>query len=178
MAESNYGKNMVLALEEILPDCLFVLAGQNGVEPQAPYCLVTIISETAEGRPQKTSKSELDADNKAWQLIQQDYIVNYTLTFHGKYKSDSERMCRYLGISLESDYAQDIFYQNGMGVLNYRTFPRPMVTTDNIVQYINDTIDLDILTNRSEYFPIQIIESVSIRGDIDNDNDYEVEVNI
>lgn len=178
MVESNYNKNLVIALESIIPDCLFVIAGGNGVEPQPPYCLVTLISEVAEGRPQKTTKSRIDGNNQAWQTIQQDYSLNFSLTFHGKLKSDSEKMCRYLNISLESDFSQDIFYQNGMGVLGYKTFPRLLTTTDNIIQYVNDTIDLELLVNRSEEFPIQIIDSVEILGEVTNDDDYDIEVKV
>ena len=177
----DYELNIIKALQEVIPECLFILHGRNGVEPTSPYCLVSIINESPLGKPQKTNTSKIDpVTNMGWQTVSQDYAINYTMTFHGTSKSKSEEWCRYLSIALQSDYLTEIFIRWGMAVLDYNTFPRLLTTTNNVVQYLNDTIDIDVLTNRSEDFPVQVIEQVDIEGyyelyDFDWGNDEPLE---
>ena len=178
IAPQDYEKNTILALQTIIPECLFILAGRNGSEPKQGYCLVSIISETPQGMAQRTSTSKLDENNKAWQLVKRDYTINYTLSFKGVSKSQAEEWCRYLSLALDSDFGARSFIDNGMGVLDYRTFPRVLDMVNNVVTYISDTIDVDVLTNRFQWFPVEVIEEVNVVGDVGLDMNPDVEVNV
>jgi len=169
----DYEHNIVKALQLLIPECTFILHGRNGVEPESPYCLVSILSETKSGRSEKTNSSKIDPQtNMGWQTVSQNYLVNYTMTFHGTSKSQSEEWARYLSIAIESEFLLDIFHQYGMAVLDWSAFPRMITTTNNVVQYLNDTVDITILTNRSEDFPVHVIEEVNITGYY-QPNDYQ-----
>lgn len=174
----DYEHNIIKALQEIIPECPFILAGRNGSEPKQGYCLVGIITEYPLGRAQISSRSKLDKNNRAWQLVQRDYAVNYTMTFIGNSKSKSEEWCRYLSLALESDYAKDAFLRYGMGISEYKTFPRVVVSNNNVVNYITDVVDINIITNRFAWFPVEVINEVTITGDLDLGMNPDVEVNI
>ena len=179
---ANYQHNLILALEQFIPDCLFILAGQNNPEPEVPFCLITLISETPIGRPQKSHRTNIvdELTESSYQLIQQDYQVNFTLTFRGLNFGQSEQYARYLSIGLESDNLVYLLAQQGFGLLNYDTFPRAVINVNNTVNYVNDTVDITLLTNRSEEFAIEHFNSANIEGtlkDVANATT-KVEVNV
>ena len=163
---ANYQHNLILALEAFIPDYLFIFAGQNNPEPEVPFCLITLINETPIGRPQKSHRTKIvdELTEQSYQLIQQDYEVNFTLTFRGLNFGASEQAARYLSIGLESDNLAYLLAQNGFGLLSYNSFPRAVININNTVNYVNDTIDITLLTNRSEEFAIEHFNSAEITG--------------
>lgn len=161
----DYEHNIIKALQTIIPECLFILSGRNGVEPKQPYCLVSIINETKVGMSTRTNKSELDINGNTWQTVIQDYEINYTMTFHGDSKSKAEEYARYLSICLDSDFGQRAFYDYGMGFISASTFPRLVVDNNSVRAYLNDTIDINVLVTRYEKLPVEIITRVEITGD-------------
>lgn len=179
--ETNYEQGIIRALKQVIPECTFILSGGNGVEIKPPYALVSLLTEEKIGMSEKTSTSKLDANNKAWQLIQQQYDINYTITFHGKLKSEAEKWARYLSISLESEFTKQALYEQGLGFVDFNMFPRAVVNNNSVLAYTNDTIDITLRTTRSEWFPVEVIERVEITGDLGLDdnlqtNDVEVVV--
>ena len=169
--ETNYEQGIIRALNKIIPECTFILSGGNGVEIAPPYALVSMLTEQKVGMSEKTSTSKLDANNKSWQLVQQQYEINYAITFHGKLKSEAEKWARYLSISLESDFTHTALNDNGLSFVTSNVFPRAVVNNNTVVAYTNDTIDLTIRTARSEWFPVEVIDRVEITGDLSLDND-------
>lgn len=179
---ANYQTNLILALEAFIPDCLFIFAGQNNPEPETPFCLITLISETPVGRPQKSHRTKIvdELTELSYQLVQQDYEVNFTLTFRGLNFSVAEQYARYLSIGLESDVLAYHMSQNGFGILSYNSFPRAIININNTVNYVNDTVDITLLTNRSEEFAIEHFNSTNIIGTLKGsaDGTTSIEVNV
>lgn len=165
LVASDYEHNIIKALQDIIPDCLFILSGRDGVEPKSPYCLVSIINETRIGQAQRTNQSRIDDNDKYWQTIIQTYEVNYTMTFHGGSKTKSEEWARYLSISLESDFATRVFYDWGLSFLSANSFPRLVVNNNTVSNYLNDTVDITISLTRYEEFPVEVITRVEIEGE-------------
>lgn len=178
LVKTDYEHNIIKALQEVVPDCLFILHGRNGQEPKQGYCLVSIVSETPVGRGTKSSTSMVDVNDKAWQSFQRDYTVHYTMSFIGGSKSKAEEYCRYLSMALGSDFGEDVLIRNGFGLQDFTIFPRAVVVNNNVTQYLTDTIDLTVLTNRLEYFPVEVINEVNIAGDYNLGLNPDSEINV
>lgn len=158
-------KNIIRALEEIIPDCTFILAGRAGSPPKNPYCIVSILNRNKQS-VQRTNTTKLDVSGKGWQTVLVDYLITYTITFEGEAKSKSEEWCDYLAIAMDSDFGQEVLDKHGMGFMDYQAIPRINLNINGNTAFVNDTISLTILTTRMEDFPVGYINRVQVKGDL------------
>ena len=49
---------------------------------------------------------------------------------------------------------------------------------NNVVNYITDVVDINIITNRFAWLPVEVINEVTITGDLNLGMNPDVEVNV
>jgi len=169
-----FEQRLIAALESTEPTIKYILADRNGVEPAAPYCLVSILNKTKIGKASKniTTKTKTQTTNQTVQVI-------YRLTLHALGTDPIQDTFETLHEGIESEDAIFKFYEQGLGVnfvsdLNYTSAP-----VDAVI-YKRATFDITVLSNRIEDFYADEITDVSVTGALtDANNTIEtIEVNV
>ncbi|CAH1066910.1 Uncharacterised protein [Acinetobacter phage MD-2021a] len=162
---------IIKSLQTCLPTFQFILADRKGVEPAAPYCLVTIIDVINHGRPYLTTANK---DGVEVEQISQNKIVNFSLTLHAlatdQQQDDFERF--HMGIG--STFVTSTFANNGLGILEYTDIIYQS-TPVNEISYKRAIIDISIFCERTEEYYSPFIKVVETHGDlIDSDKDFDL----
>lgn len=169
-----FEKRLISALEKVEPSILYILADRNGVEPAAPYCLVSILNKRKIGKASKniSTTTRTQTTNQAVQII-------YRLTLHALGTDEIQDTFETLHESFESDDTVFKFYEQGLGVSTVSDITYTSAPVDTVI-YKRSTFDITVLSNRLEDFYADEIKEVSVNGELtDADNiTTTIEVNV
>lgn len=147
----------------------YIFSGRNSAEPKSPFAYITQLSETPQGRGTKLTHV-VEKDGKFYEVVSRDFSVDFAITFHGLAKSDAEDACNYLTLGFESTKFQNLMHKNGIGLLDYTSTPRLIEAVNGVTNFINDTVNITILTTRVNYYEVDYFDSVKVTGDVLVDN--------
>lgn len=162
--------DLILSLEQLMPDMLFILADDYGVEPNTVYCLVTPISTMKVGRAEETFKRQASE----LQRVSQTNLHTITLRFFGDIRSTARESAETMQLLLSSFKARSIFYMANMSIQNLNEIQTISVMRDT-KRFEAHVITLTILSQSYIEFEDDVIETIHIEGEL---NDIQLEIDI
>lgn len=169
-----FEQRLIAALEKVEPTIKYILADRNGVEPAAPYCLVSILNKSKIGKASKniSTTTKTQTTNQAVQII-------YRLTLHALGTDIIQDTFETLHESFESDDTIFKFYEQGLGVNTVSDITYTSAPVDAVI-YKRATFDLTTLSNRLEDFYADEITDVTVNGELTDANNVTetIEVNV
>lgn len=164
---------IIKSLKICLPDWTFVLADRNGVEPKAPYCLVSIIDSTNIGKPYLTTATK---DDREVEIIQQNKEIDISLTLHALATDPKQNEFDRFHVGLGSSFVTSAFYQNNLSIMRYNDIVYVSTPVDTI-NYKRAVMDITLFCERIEEFHAPFIKVVDTEGTlIDSDKKVESEI--
>lgn len=158
---------IIQALKTVSPETLFILSGRDGVEPDFPYCLVTLVSTANQGQPDRIASTEtIDGVLKTVETVIQVKQSVFHLTFVSKSNSDFQDVAEMFQTGFGSSFFIQSFYAAGLGILGAKTLI-PMIEVENSVgNYMCTTIKLTVSFQRiDKFFADRIVEVETIGFD-------------
>ena len=156
-----YEQRIVSALKIIQPNILFILAHRNGVEPNPPYCLITMMDTVNIGQPFLTSSTK---DGREMEVVSQMKEVNVSFTFHASATDSIQDTVDIFHLGLGSSFYISAFAINGLGVVDYTDIKYLENPVDSTVMYKDAVIDITFRTERIEEFYAPHIKEVETKG--------------
>lgn len=146
-----------------------VLSDRGGVEPQAPYLLLNIISTTNIGLP---TKSIQILDEKRVERVFQvkDFYVSFT--FHAEAKSSTHDWVQRFHTGLTSDSVDWAFSQQGLGLVDSGGIMYQSQPVDGM-NYKRANIDITFRAEVLDEFNVNTLDNVVVNGTL-NGVDYEL----
>lgn len=160
-----YESNVIGALKAIDNTNKYVLADRNGVEPEAPYVLVSILNQKEIGSSDKnlTSKTKTQVISKTIQLV-------CRLTLHALATDVKQEEFESLRICIgESDFGISNFFQKGLSVLSVGDMIYSSAPIDTVM-YKRAIFDIQLLTTRTEEFVAYTINEVDLTGTLQKED--------
>lgn len=109
-----FEENLILALEEILPDVVFVLAYRDHTEPIDPYCLVQQVSIYP------TAQAEINTSHKkgspAVEIVTTPTNCVFNLSFYCQSNSVLQEVARRFQMGLQSNKFAFALNKNGLSI--------------------------------------------------------------
>lgn len=166
-----FESSIIQALQTCLPSFKFVLADRNGVEPAAPYCLVTIIDVMNHGKPYLTNANKNGVEIE---YITQNKYVHFSLTLHALATDPLQDEFERFHIGLGSTFVTSTFANNGLGLMSYEDIVYQS-TPVNEISYKRAIIDIELFCERTEEYFSPFIKVVETHGDlIDSDKEFDL----
>lgn len=169
-----FEQRLIAAIETLAPSIKFILADRNGVEPAAPYCLVSILNKSKIGKSSKnfTTTTKTETTQQAVQIV-------YRLTLHALATDIAQDTFETFHEDLESDNATFKLYEQGLGIQSLSEITYTSAPVDTTI-YKRATFDITTLSNRINDTYVDEITDVSVTGTVtDKDNITEtIEVNV
>ena len=142
-----------------------ILSDRGGVEPNAPYLLINIISTTNIGLP--TKSTQILNNNKVERVFQvKDFYVGFT--FHAEAKSSTHDWVQRFHTSLMTDSVDWAFSQQGLGLVDSGDImyqPQPVDGKN----YKRANIDITFRAEVLDEFIVNDIARVNIEGSFNID---------
>lgn len=165
---------IIKSLQTCLPSFKFILADRNGIEPAAPYCLVTIIDVINRGKPYLTTASK---DGVEIEQITQNKIVNFSLTLHTTAIDPQHDDFERFHIGLGSTFVASTFYGNGLGITEYSDIIYQS-TPVNEISYKRAILDISLFCSRTEEYHSPFIKVIETHGElVDSNTDFDMTTN-
>lgn len=158
-----YETKIITALKIIAPNIQFIFAYRNGVEPKAPYCLVTMMNTTNIGKPHLTSTVQ---DGREVEAVTQTKELEVSFTFHLSATDTLQDWVDIFHIGLGSSFYTNAFGQNGLGIIDYTDIKYLENPVDSTVMYKDAVIDIIFRFDRIEEFYAPHILEVETRGNL------------
>ena len=137
-----------------------ILSDRGGVEPNAPYLLINIISTTNIGLP--TKSTQILNNNKVERVFQvKDFYVGFT--FHAEAKSSTHDWVQSFHTSLMTDSVDWAFSQQGLGLVDSGDImyqPQPVDGKN----YKRANIDITFRAEILDEFFVNDIRQVAVEG--------------
>lgn len=162
--------SVVQALKSIgMPDTpnkiTVVLSDRGGVEPEAPYLLINVISTTNIGLP--TKSTQILNENKVERIFQvKDFYVSFT--FHAEAKSSTHDWVQRFHTGLTSDSVDWAFSQQGLGLVDSGAIMYQSQPVDG-KNYKRANIDITFRAEVLDEFIVNDITRVNIEGSFNLD---------
>lgn len=171
-----YETKIIEALKIIAPNIKFIFAYRNGVEPQPPYCLITMMNTTNIGMPYLTSTVQ---DGREVEVVSQIKELEVSFTFHLTATDALQDWIDIFHIGLGSSFYTNAFGQNQLGIIDYSDIKYLENPVDSTVMYKDAVIDILFRFERNEEFYAPHINEVETRGNLGNDyTDFESDVTL
>ena len=155
---------IIKSLQTCLPSFKFILADRNGVEPAAPYCLVTIIDVINRGKPYVTTASKNGVEIEQ---ITQNKVINFSLTLHALATDVQQDEFERFHVGLGSTFVTSAFYGNGLGITEYSDIIYQS-TPVNDISYKRAIIDISLFCSRTEEYYSPFIKVVETHGELED----------
>lgn len=159
-------KAIIQALQKVSSDTLFVLSGRQGVEPDFPFCLVTLVSTTNKGQPDRGVT--IAEDGSTLERIIQNKTSNFHLTFMSHAKDDFQDVAEVMQTGFGSSFYIQTFYGEGLSIVSSSTLVPTIEVESSIGNYLSTTIKLVVDFQRINEFkadPITKVETVGYDED-------------
>lgn len=168
-----YESKIIEALNRLNLGFKYILSDRNGVEPEAPYVLVSVLAPRDIGSANKniSSKTNIESISKPVQFLCR--LTLHALTTDIK-QEDFESLR--IGIA-ESDTYLSSFSQSGLGVLSVGDAMYSSTPVDTVM-YKRSIFDIQILTTRLEEFSVNTISEVNMTGKLTNQDETETEIQV
>ena len=158
---------IIQALEKVVPNTLFILSGRQGVEPPFPYCLVTLVSTTNIGQPDRAATYA--EDGSSLERIIQNKRSEFHLTFLSQAKDDFQDLAEVIQTGFGSSFFIQTFYGEGLGIESSKTLVPTVEVESSIGKYMCTTIKLVVTFQRINEFKADRINKVETVGYDEND---------
>lgn len=156
---------IIEALQIANPDILFVLAGRQGVEPNYPYCLVTLVNTKTTSLPDQIMTTQVveGVETTVETLVSVRQSV-FHLSFVSLAKDEFQDVAERFHIGLGSSSYISAFYGAGLGILSYKTLTPTIEVENGIDNYLCTTLSLTVSYQRIESFKTDRIIEVETTG--------------
>lgn len=156
-------KAIIDALQAVSPNTLFILSGRTGVEPDMPYCLVTLVDTRTMGQPDR-----IFTNNSEGAPVER-IIQNKRSTFHLSFVSQAKDSFQDEAEVIQTGFLSSRFIQQfaarGLGVILAKTLV-PMIEVENgAVNYFCTTLSLVVTFQRINDFAMDDIHTVHTVGE-------------
>lgn len=157
-----YEKKVIEALKRLQqPNKIInILSDRDGVEPRAPYCLITMMPVRNVGEPYRTSTRK---DNQTVETIYQLKEFQCSLTFHMEGKDELQDYVELFHMGLGSSFYQAAFTSQGLGIYDYTDIVYQPLSIDG-KNYKRAIIDIHFRFERSEDFHAPFIKNLEVNG--------------
>lgn len=152
----NLETEIISALETLFPSTLFILSGQNGVEPKSVYCLVKVLSTDNIG----LGEDDLFNINQTTRYAS-NKIINLRLQHFGLSTSSARGDAEYLNMVLSCLKGRYEFYQKGLSITKVEGVSDFEVLRDTQM-YRTHINDITLLTKSVITFENPSIDSSTI----------------
>lgn len=139
-----------------------ILADRNGVEPQAPYCLITLLPVNNIGLPYRTSTRK---DGMEVETVIQVKELQCSLTFHMSATDQLQDYVEKFHMGLGSSFYQSAFVANGLGIFDYTDIVYQSLPIDGN-NYKRAIIDIYFRFERIEDFYAPFITGIETKGNL------------
>ena len=170
-----YESKIISALKQLQQqsNLINILADRDGVEPPAPYCLVSIIDVNNVGQPYRTSSNK---NNQLVETLYQLKEIQCSLTFHMKSTDTLQDYVEKFHMGLGSTFFTSAFANNGLGVWDYTDIVYQSFPIDGM-NYKRAIIDIRFRFERKEDFYSDKITRVETKGHLgDSYDDFVADV--
>lgn len=137
-----------------------ILADRSGVEPPAPYCLITLLPVRNVGIPYRTSTRK---DGQEYETVIQTKELQASLTFHLEGNSELQDYVEMFHLGLGSSLYQAAFTANGLGIFDYTDIVYQSFSIDG-KNFKRAIIDIYFRFERNENFYASLINKVETKG--------------
>lgn len=137
-----------------------ILADRSGVEPAAPYLLISIISTTNIGLPRKSVSHGL---GEAREYLFQVKDINVSFTFHAESKSSTHDWVQHFSNGIFSDSFDWAFSQQGLGIVGANDIiyqPQPVDGKN----YKRAILDITFRSEILDDFKVYSLDKVVVDG--------------
>lgn len=162
-----FEENIILALEDLLPDVLFVFAYRNHAEPQDPYCLVEQISIFPTAHAERNTS--VRSGDKIVETISTPTNCIFNLSFYSQSNSKLQEISRRFQMGLESSRFAFAFASQKLSVVSLTKLMFTSESVNNTTQIKRGTIQLTVSGIVNEEWEVDAIDNVKVIG-IDKEN--------
>lgn len=158
-------KAIIKALQAVSPDVLFVLGGRQGVEPNYPYCLVTLVNTKTTSQPDRVMETSfIEGVETTVETIVTVKQSVFHLSFVSLAKDAFQDVAERFQIGLGSSSYIATFYEAGLGILSYNTLAPKIEVENGIDNYLCTTLSLTVSYQRIESFKTERVLEVETKG--------------
>lgn len=155
-----YESRLISALQNIDNTFTYILADRNGVEPPAPYVLVSIINTEKIGMSERSFVSSTDVET-----LKQTIQITYRLTLHALATDVKQDDFETLYIGFESSNQIFKLFDQGLSLINVGGLMYTSAPVDTVM-YKRAIFDIVCLSERSDDFFANRVSSVSTVGNL------------
>lgn len=156
---------IIQALKSVSPDTLFVLAGRQGVEPNFPYCLVTLVNTKNLSQPDRVMKKRVvDGVETTVETIIQVKQSVFHLSFVSDAKDNFQDVAEWFQTGFGSSQFIASFYDAGLGIMNAKQLTPTIEVENGIGNYLCTTLSLTVSFQRIVDFKADRIIEVETVG--------------
>ena len=137
-----------------------ILADRSGVEPRAPYCLITLLPVRNVGLPYRTSTRK---DGQEFETVIQTKELQTSLTFHLEGNSELQDYVEMFHLGLGSSFYQAAFTANGLGIFDYTDIVYQSLSIDG-KNFKRAIIDIYFRFERNDNFHAPFIKRINIQN--------------
>ncbi len=160
-----YESRLISALQNIDNTFTYILADRNGVEPAAPYVLVSIINLDKVGMSERSYISSTNVET-----LKQTMQVTYRITLHALATDTKQDDFETLHVGFESSNQIFKLFDQGLSLINVGSLMYISTPIDTVM-YKRAVFDLVCLVERSDDFYADRVSSVSTTGNLtDSEN--------
>lgn len=158
-----FEENIILALEEVLPDVLFVLAYRNHTEPEDPFCLVQQVSIYP------TAQAQINTSHKKGSLPIETVVTPtncvFNLSFYCQSNSNLQEVARRFQMGLQSNKFAFSLTKQGLSIVGLTKimYTQESVNTTTVIK--RATLQLTVSGIVSESWEIDDINQVDVSGE-------------
>ena len=173
-----FEENIVLALEKILPDVLFIFAYRNHTEPQDPYCLIQQVSIYPTAQAERNTS--VNKDSKPIEVVSQPTNCLFNLSFYCQSNSTLQEIARKFQMGLQSNYFQFAFSEQNLSLVNLTKIMYTSESINSTTEIKRATLQLTVSGIVYEEWEINDIKQVGVIGTnkedyVFLDNNYDTE---
>lgn len=160
-------QRLIIAMQQAQPDVTFIVAYQNNPMPSHVFCEVFAIGDTFAGLPVYTN-------DETTEIISTIYKYKVSLSYNGLMRSKAHEHARHIHNYLQSFQARLALKEQGISLLRVEDIVTVPILkdTDMHMKYI---VDIVIASEESDSFAIDVIDVVTIHGDLEiRQDDYDI----
>ena len=155
---------IIKVLKTLSPSLLYILADRNGVEPKDPYVTVSVVSAQRVGRSYRYSVSKTNEE-----IISTPYEIQYRVVLHAQATDTAHDIFEDMYSVMESSFAQNLFYENDLGLLYVSDEILYSSAPIDTVNYKQATFDIYCSANKTSSTHADFISDVHTKGTLIDD---------